>query len=117
MRNNYIAITFNISREKWPLCRVCQCGSLNEGETIFLPDNESGAQFCGKFHKTFLHNLRCHRRIASTREVLMRGRLNTVDLLLPTSIDQLFLVLKILLNSFTKQATLMRRSTLLSLPP
>jgi len=53
MRKNFIAITFNISTEKWPLCRVCQCGLLNEGETIFLPDNESGAQFCGKFNKTF----------------------------------------------------------------
>jgi hypothetical protein len=33
------------------------------------------------------------------------------------SLDQLLFILKILLTSFTKQATLMRRSTVRSLPP
>ncbi len=37
-------------------------------------------------------------------------------LLVLTSLDQLLFKLKILLTSFTKQATLMRRSTVLSLP-
>jgi hypothetical protein len=45
-----------------------------------------------------------------------RGRLSTVDLLVLTSLDRLLFILKILLNSFTKQATLMRRSTVLSIP-
>ncbi len=45
------------------------------------------------------------------------GRLSTVDLLVLTSLDQLILLLKILfIFFFTKQATLMRRSTVLSLP-
>jgi hypothetical protein len=43
------------------------------------------------------------------------GRLNTVDLLVLTSLDQLGFILKILFSFFTKQATW--RSTVLSLPP
>jgi hypothetical protein len=46
-----------------------------------------------------------------------RGRLSTVDLPVPTSLDQLLLILKILFTYFTKQATLMRRSIVLSFPP
>ncbi len=46
-----------------------------------------------------------------------RGRLSTVDLLVITSLDELLLDLTILLTFFTKKATLMRRSTVLSLPP
>ncbi len=46
-----------------------------------------------------------------------RGRLSTVDLLVLTSLDQLLFILKILFTYVTKQAaTLMRRSTVLSLP-
>ncbi len=45
-----------------------------------------------------------------------RGRLGTVDLLVQTSIDPLLLILKILFTFFTKQATLMRRSIVLSVP-
>jgi len=45
------------------------------------------------------------------------GRLSTVDLLIQTSLDQLLFILKILFTFFTKQSTLMRRSTVLSLPP
>jgi len=45
-----------------------------------------------------------------------RGMLRTVDLLVPTSKDQLLFILKILFTFFTKQAMLMRRSTVLSLP-
>jgi hypothetical protein len=41
----------------------------------------------------------------------------TVDLLILTSLDQLIFVLKVLFTLFTKQATLTRRSTVLSLPP
>ncbi len=46
-----------------------------------------------------------------------RRRLSTVDLLVLTSLDQLLFILKILLTFFTKQATFMRRSTVLRLPP
>jgi hypothetical protein len=45
------------------------------------------------------------------------GRLSTVDLLVQTSLDSNLYKLKILFTFFTKQATLMRRSTVLSLPP
>jgi hypothetical protein len=45
-----------------------------------------------------------------------RGGLSTVDLLVLTSLDQLLFLLKILFTLFTKQATLMRRSTVPSLP-
>jgi len=44
------------------------------------------------------------------------GRLSTVDLLVLTRLDQLIFILKILFTSVTKQATLMRRSTVLILP-
>ncbi len=46
-----------------------------------------------------------------------RGRLSTVDLLVLTSSNQLLLILKLLFTFFTKDATLMRRSTVLSLNP
>jgi hypothetical protein len=46
-----------------------------------------------------------------------RGRLSTFGLLVLTSFDQLIFILKILPTFVTKQATLMRRSTVLSLPP
>jgi hypothetical protein len=46
-----------------------------------------------------------------------RGRLSTVDLLVPTSSDHLLFILKIFFYIFTKQATLMRWSAVLSLPP
>ena len=45
------------------------------------------------------------------------GRLRTVDLLVITCLDQLLFVLKILFTFLTNQATLMRRSTILSLHP
>jgi hypothetical protein len=44
-----------------------------------------------------------------------REKLSTVDLLVLTGLDELLLILKILFTSFTEQATLMRRSTVLSL--
>jgi hypothetical protein len=44
-------------------------------------------------------------------------RLSTVDLLVLTRLDQLVFKLKILFSFFTKQAALMWRSTVLSLPP
>ncbi len=39
-------------------------------------------------------------------EVLLNGNANTVDLLVLTSLDQLIFILKIIVNSFTKRATL-----------
>ncbi len=54
------------------------------------------------------------------RKSYWRRRLSTVDLHVLTSSDQLLFILKILFTSFTKQATLMWRSTVvtvLSLPP
>ncbi len=45
------------------------------------------------------------------------GRVSTVDLLVLTSLDQLVSELKILFTIFTKQPTLMRSSTVQSLPP
>jgi hypothetical protein len=45
------------------------------------------------------------------------GRLSTVDLLVRTNLDQLLHRLKILFTFFLKQATLMRRSTVLNHPP
>ncbi len=45
------------------------------------------------------------------------GRINTVDLLTQTSWDWLLLKLKTLFTFFTKQATSMRRSSVLSLLP
>jgi hypothetical protein len=41
-------------------------------------------------------------------EVLLRGRLSTVDLLVLTSLDWHVLMLKMLFSFFTKQATLMK---------
>ncbi len=43
--------------------------------------------------------------------------LSTIDLLSLTSLDQLLYKLKVLLTISTKQGTLMRRSTVQSLPP
>jgi hypothetical protein len=48
--------------------------------------------------------------------VIFRGRITTVDRLVLTSLDQLKFTLKILFNFVTKQATLTRKPTALSLP-
>jgi hypothetical protein len=44
------------------------------------------------------------------------GRFSTVDVLVSTSLDQLLFRKKLLSALFTKQASLMRRPTVLSLP-
>ncbi len=49
-------------------------------------------------------------------EVLLKGRLSTVDVLVLTSLYQLLSILKILFTFFTKQAMLIRRSTVQRLP-
>jgi hypothetical protein len=46
----------------------------------------------------------------------LRERLSTLDLLVVTSLDNLLLILKTFFYFFTKQATLLRRSTVLRLP-
>jgi hypothetical protein len=51
-----------------------------------------------------------------TREPLLKGKLSTIDLLVLTSFNELVFILRILFTLFTKQATLMRRSTILNLP-
>jgi hypothetical protein len=56
-------------------------------------------------------------RMPNSRNSYKRARLSAVDLLVLTSSDQLIFIVKILLTYFTKQATLMRRSTVLSLNP
>jgi hypothetical protein len=50
------------------------------------------------------------------RVVLLKGKASVIDLLVLTTLYQLIFILKILFTFFTKQATLMRRSTVLSLP-
>ncbi len=54
-------------------------------------------------------------KIGQFREDLLKGRINTVDLLVLTSLDQLLFLLKLYFSIF-KQPILMRRSTVLSLP-
>jgi hypothetical protein len=44
------------------------------------------------------------------------GRPNTVDLLVLTSLVQLIFIFRVLITFITKQATLIRRSTVLILP-
>jgi hypothetical protein len=56
-------------------------------------------------------------KVGCYREVLLKGKkAQYVDLLVLTSLNQLLFILKILLTFVTKQPTLMRRSTVLSLP-
>ncbi len=45
-----------------------------------------------------------------------RERISTVDLLILTSLDELIFILKMFVTFFTKQAALMRRSSVLNLP-
>jgi len=54
--------------------------------------------------------------IVKTGNTHRRGRLSTVDLLLPTSQGQLIFILKLLVTFVTKQATLMRSRTVLCHP-
>ncbi len=44
------------------------------------------------------------------------GRISTIDLLVLTSLDQLLFKLKVFFFFLTKQASLIKRSTVLSLP-
>jgi hypothetical protein len=63
---------------------------------------------------TYDHN---NRLIVRAGKSYWRGRLSTVDLLVLTSLDHLLFKSKMLFTFFTKQANLMRRSTVSSLPP
>jgi len=54
-------------------------------------------------------------KIGNAREPLIKWKVCTVDLLVQISLPQLILILKISFTYFTKQATLMRRSNVLSL--
>ncbi len=54
--------------------------------------------------------------IHTSRNSYRKGRVSTVDLLLLESLDQLLLTMQILSIFLTKQATVMRRSTVLSRP-
>ncbi len=55
--------------------------------------------------------------ISSTREVLLKGKAQYSWPPCTKWFNQLLFILQILFTFFTKQATLMRRSTVLSLPP
>ncbi len=59
----------------------------------------------------------CALRHRNHGNLAVRGSFSTVDLLVRTSLDQLLYIFKILFKLFTKRATLMRRSTVHSLPP
>jgi len=52
----------------------------------------------------------------ATKEAILKGKGSTADLLVLTSLDVVLLKLKLLFTSVLKQATLMRRSNVLSLP-
>ncbi len=56
-----------------------------------------------------------HLSIHTPGKPYWKGRLNTVKLVVLTSLDQMLLVLEFLFTFFTKQATIMR-SIVLSLP-
>jgi hypothetical protein len=51
-----------------------------------------------------------------TRGPLQKGTLSTADFLVVTNLDQLIFILKILFTFVLKQATFMRRSTVLKFP-
>ncbi len=59
----------------------------------------------------------CNLKLVLAWKAYWGGKLSTVDLFVLTSLDKLILILKILFSFFTKQAALMRRSTVLSLSP
>jgi hypothetical protein len=58
----------------------------------------------------------CYASLARAGNPYWRGRQSTIDLHVLTIFDQLLLILKILLNFVARKATLMRSSTVLSLP-
>ncbi len=55
-------------------------------------------------------------KIFQTGNPYLRGRISTIDLLVPTSLEQLLFVIKILFTSFTRHGVLMRRSVVQTLP-
>ncbi len=63
------------------------------------------------------HPSPCWRAILQPGRSYWVGRLSTVDLLVLTYLDQLVFILKTSFSFFTKQASLRRRSTVLSLLP
>jgi hypothetical protein len=66
------------------------------------------------YGRNILNNVRLSK--GQTREFLVRGMISTIGLLVRTSLDQLLILLKILFAFLTKQAILIWRSTVLSLP-
>ncbi len=73
------------------------------------------AGYCSAYcHLCSVSRLYCHAECFN--DECWEAILSTNDLFALTSLDQLLFVLKILFTYVTKQATLMRRSTVLSLP-
>ncbi len=67
-------------------------------------------------HASLIFTCKPTRRFRQGSLTERKAQLSTVDLLVLASLDQLVLKLKILFSFFTKLATLIRRSTILSLP-
>ncbi len=65
----------------------------------------------------YTNNLRVFANLSpQTGKPYWRGRINTANLLILTSLDQLLFLMTILFTYVTKQAALLRSSTVLSLP-
>jgi hypothetical protein len=77
-------------------------------------------EYQGPVQETFLQlhfkKFQIFCRFISPGNPYWKGKLSTVDLLALTSLNQFILILKILLTFVSKQATLMKRSTVLSHP-
>jgi hypothetical protein len=67
----------------------------------------------GSFNYSIGFFFQTHQSVAGNSGFLAEG--SEVDLLVLTNLDQLLFILKMLFTFFTKQATLRRKSTLLSL--
>jgi len=100
-RKYYLFFYTTCYPNKEVICIRLGCkGSMRHDTSLFWPivsDEEKS--------KTWTKMRQC-------REALQTGSFSTIDidLLVPTSFDQLLLILKILLTYIAKQATLMRRS-------
>ncbi len=113
----------------WLVCRLwgcfinfrCKaCNHLHTGQKFWVKMG-GGNDFPDFWNNTILQKYVGQGLTASltgsmwTGNPKWRGRLSTLDLLVLTTLDEVLLILQTLFTFFTKQATLMRRCTVVSL--
>ena len=115
LRRNLASVDWESQSRNYNFKKLCCVGPRKRNETESVKSTFAFFASLLKAQQTLLNQIQ-GAFVGVTKESLVKGRISTVDLLVLNSSDQLFFLLKLKFSFYTKQPTLMRRSTVLSLP-